>query len=89
MAITLLNNFNKLKDNFKSDTGLEANKENMSLYIQYYNARMNDMSYQIIHEFATQYINKTDQLPSKFRLELSDMLRTHEVIQEIRVALKK
>lgn len=41
MAIEIKNNFNSFKTSFKKDTGLEAS-DNMSLYIQYYQARVTD-----------------------------------------------
>ena len=40
------NNFDAFKKDFKTDTGLKA-EDNMSLYIQYVNARLMDCSMQI------------------------------------------
>lgn len=78
MPIEIENKFLKLKDDFKKDTGLEFNKENMGLYIQYVNARFNDVSCQVLQGLTHQLLNKLNFLPGEFRLELSDMIRTHE-----------
>ncbi len=81
--IQIKNNFSALKHEFKTDTGLEANKENMSLYIQYYNARMNDYSYQILHGATHLLMNKIDFLPSQIRLQIAEMIRDHNVIKDL------
>ena len=78
-AMTITNNFTGFKEDFKTDTGLEFTKENMLLYIQYYNARVNDLNYQYNKE--SKY--KLSQLPNEIRNEISDLLRTHEVIKEL------
>jgi hypothetical protein len=81
--VTILNNFLKLKDDFKADTGFEFNKENMSLYIQYFNARMNDKSYQTIHTLTEKLINKIDFLPDQIRLRIAEMITTHPTIKQL------
>ena len=40
-------NFNKFKSDFKVDTKLEADA-NMALYIQYVNARLADINFQLM-----------------------------------------
>ncbi len=89
MATEILNNFPKFKDQFKTDTGLEYNKENMSLYIQYFNSRMNDMAYQTTHLLTHQLLNKLNFLPGEIRLAMAEMIREHEVIKQIVASLKK
>jgi arginyl-tRNA synthetase len=43
MAIQIRNRFPDFKTDFKNDTGLDFNKENMSTYAQYVNARCSDI----------------------------------------------
>lgn len=81
--IQIENKFLKLKEDFKSDTGLEFNKENMGLYIQYFNARCNDISCQVIQGLTHQVLNKLDFLPSQTRLQIAEMIRDHEVIKKL------
>lgn len=83
MAIKLENKFLKLEDEFKTDTGLEFNKENMGLYIQYFNARCNDISCQVLQGLTTEVLNKIDHLPGQTRLEIAEMIRSHEVIKQL------
>jgi hypothetical protein len=54
----IVNNFHKLKDEFKTDTGLDANT-NLSLYIAYYQGRFSDMAYQA----TAHLLNRMDTLP--------------------------
>jgi arginyl-tRNA synthetase len=44
--VQLVNNFAKFKPEFKIDTGLDAD-QNMSLYVQYVNARLADYNIQM------------------------------------------
>lgn len=44
--IDLKNNFLEFTKEFRTDTGLDY-KTNIELYIQYYNARMTDRSFQL------------------------------------------
>ncbi len=81
--IKIENKFLKLKEEFKSDTGLEFNKENMGLYIQYFNARCNDMSCQVIQGLTHQLLNKLDFLPSDIRLQMAEMIREHDVFKQL------
>jgi arginyl-tRNA synthetase len=76
------NNFNLFKKDFQSDTGLKAD-EQLGLYIQYFNARVNDINAQISAEILNNINVKIDQLPNNIRLSISEMLRTHEVIKQI------
>jgi hypothetical protein len=48
MAITLKNNFKAYKQDFKADTGLDADS-NMALYINYVTARNSDYNMQIFN----------------------------------------
>lgn len=80
--IKIQNNFSKFKADFKSDTGLDADKE-IGLYIQYFNARMNDMSYQVIHGVSHLLLNKIDFLPSSIRTQISEMISQHPIIKDI------
>lgn len=81
--IQIENKFLKLKEEFKSDTGLEFNKENMGLYIQYFNARCNDISCQVIQGLTHQLLNKLNFLPGDIRLQMAEMIREHEVIKQL------
>ena len=83
MAITIENKFLTLKDEFKSDTGLEFNKENMEFYTQYFNARCSDITCQVIYGLASNLFNRLNEMPGQTRLEFADMLRTHEVIKDL------
>lgn len=78
----LKNNFNSFKQDFQNDTGLKPD-ENLSLYIQYYNARVADIGFQYTMELLNNVYLKIDHLPSNIRLEIAEMLRTHEVIKKI------
>jgi 5-methylcytosine-specific restriction endonuclease McrBC GTP-binding regulatory subunit McrB len=78
----LKNNFDSFKQDFQNDTGLKPN-ENLSLYIQYYNARVADIGVQYTLDLLNNIYVKIDQLPSNTRLAISEMLRTHEVIKQI------
>jgi hypothetical protein len=80
--ITIKNNFSQFKTEFKADTGLDA-QGNMELYIQYFNARMNDKTFQINYHLTHLLLNKLDFLPHEFRLEMAEMIRNHEVIKEL------
>ena len=55
----------------------------MGLYIQYFNARCNDISCQVIQGLTHQLLNKLDFLPGQTRLEIAEMIRSHEVIKEL------
>jgi hypothetical protein len=46
MAINLKSNFENFKKDFEKDTKLKV-QDNMELYIQYYNARVNDYHMQL------------------------------------------
>ena len=56
------NRFNDLKKDFKTDTGLDFNKDNMELYIQYFNARMTDHSNQVLQTLTNEIVNQVDRL---------------------------
>ena len=52
------NNYNRFKEDFKTDTGLEA-ESNIQTYISYYNARIADNTLQIL-SFLTKSISSTN-----------------------------
>ena len=64
MLYNPINNFKNLKNDFKLDTGLDADKE-LALYLAYYNARMSDMNYQINHELTKLLEGVVKDLKSK------------------------
>lgn len=84
MAVTInyQNNYGKLKEDFKNDTGLDANKS-IPEYIAYYNARMNDKQYQMDFQLAEIFLNKIDQIPDIIRLRIAEMITSHPVIKEL------
>ena len=79
MSLTIYNNFPKFKEDFKTDTGLEFSKETISMYTQYFNARINDINCQYMSDLKF----KIGRLPNELRNEISDLLRTHEVIKDL------
>ncbi|MGG9970389.1 hypothetical protein ACQ33O_01240 [Ferruginibacter sp. SUN002] len=81
--VEIFNNFKNLKNDFKADTGLDVNSENMSTYIAYYNARINDMSYQTLKLLNHQLINKIDHLPDMIRLRIAEMITDHPIIKQL------
>jgi hypothetical protein len=73
MAHTIYNNFGKLKQEFKADTQLDADK-NMEMYISYFNARMSDKIFQYNHIIATELVNGLAHLPANMRMQIAEML---------------
>ena len=65
-TIKLASNFKIFKEEFKTDTGLDYNEANMSLYIQYYNARMCDNLLQMM------VIYKAELFPNSKLIQLSN-----------------
>ena len=55
----------------------------MDLYIQYFNARCNDISCQVIQGLTHQLLNKLNFLPGDIRLQMAEMIRDHEVIKQL------
>lgn len=86
--IEFKNNYTGFQDDFKKDTGLNA-KTNVETYIQYYNARINDMSYQLSWHGLELLGNKLDFLPDTIRLRIAEMIREHDTIKEFKQLLKK
>lgn len=77
MGITTLNyknNYGKFKDDFSKDTGLDASK-NVSEYINYFNARMTDMNYQMNYQLAERYLNEISFLPGNIALRTAESLK--------------
>lgn len=77
MALTTLNhknNYSKFKEDFSKDTGLDASK-NVSEYINYFNARMADMNYQLNHQLAERYLNEISFLPGNIALKTAESLK--------------
>jgi hypothetical protein len=85
--IKISNRFKSLYDEFKTDTGLVA-KDNLEVYIPYFNARMNDVTNQILQGFVELELNKIDFLPGQIRLQMAEMIRSHEVIKDLVSSLK-
>jgi hypothetical protein len=81
--LTIHNNFEAFKNDFKKDTGLDVTKETMSTYVQYYNARCNDRSVQILTWLTDHLMLQFKILPNDIRLQIADMIRTHETIKEL------
>lgn len=65
MALTIKNNFNTFKQDFKKDTGLDPDV-NLETYIAYYNARINDYNMQTNAAMLNEIVN----LPSRLSFEL-------------------
>ena len=59
--IEFKNNYQTLKDEFKNDTGLSADKD-IAVYIAYINARMTDNLYQLNYKGLEILLNKIDEL---------------------------
>ncbi len=80
MAVTLnfKNNYDTFKEDFKKDTGFDAVK-NPTEYINYFNARMTDMNYQLNHQMANVYLNEINFLPRNIALRMSESL--NEIIK--------
>ncbi|MDZ7775963.1 MAG: hypothetical protein U5L09_10410 [Bacteroidales bacterium] len=62
--IDLKNNFGNFKQDFKKDTGLDAD-QNMDAYIQYVNARLADYNFQMNWEIMNELINLPDLIKFK------------------------
>lgn len=86
--IKFLNNYDKFKEDFKKDTGLNASND-VTSYIAYYHARISDMEYQLNFQALNLILNKIDFLPDTIRLRIAEMIREHEVIKEVVKLLKK
>jgi len=83
MPITIENRFLKFKSEFKNDTGLEFNKENMSLYMQYICARCEDTNCQVLQGLTHHLLNKIDFLPDQIRTRLGEMLTEHPTVKQM------
>jgi hypothetical protein len=59
--ITYQNNYDKFFEDFKKDTGLDP-KRNAAEYIAYFNARINDMNYQLNHQLGEAFLTKMESL---------------------------
>lgn len=59
MTRQIKNNFSAFKADFKKDTGLDFNPDNMDKYIAYYHARMTDNSAQYIAYLLDDIANNT------------------------------
>jgi hypothetical protein len=60
-TISYQNNYGKFTDDFKKDTGLDP-KKNTTEYIAYFNARINDMSYQLNHQIGEAILQKMESI---------------------------
>jgi hypothetical protein len=52
------NNFEKFKADFEKDTGHKV-ETNIEMYVQYYNARINDINMQMTHMLLEELISVT------------------------------
>jgi len=80
--IQIHNNFQKFKADFKSDTGFNA-EEKMDLYIQYFNARVNDYSAQVLHGLTHELLNKINFLPDTMALRIGEMINQSHAIKQL------
>lgn len=80
MATKIINNYDNFKTDFKKDTGLEV-KDNLELYIQYFNARSNDISSQILRVLTHDLVNEVKQQPDHLVLRMMEALRSNKVIK--------
>ena len=71
--INIKNNYGTYKIEFRTDTGLDAD-ENVSEYINYFNARMADINQQLLIALT----NKVDLMPDTVSSHFSQMFLTHE-----------
>ncbi|GAB4337593.1 MAG: hypothetical protein OHK0038_16030 [Flammeovirgaceae bacterium] len=69
--VQLVNNFAKFKPEFKIDTGLEAD-QNMSLYVQYVNARLADYNIQMAVHTMGEIIKLPNSLAASVKASLSE-----------------
>ncbi len=58
------NRYNEFKQDFKKDTGLDYNAQNLEMYIQYYNARVNDQNTLANFQMLVRLENKLSELIS-------------------------
>lgn len=68
------NSYQNLKLDFKKDTGLDAD-ENIAIYIQYYNARINDLSMKYL--FQIQQLLNTESnkgMPDTLKNQLYQLI---------------
>jgi len=72
--LKFINNYDKLKQEFRKDTKLDPDK-NVSEYIVYFNARVNDMTYQFHFQLANRYLNEISDLPSKIGRSVAQALK--------------
>ncbi|MGF7074764.1 hypothetical protein [Mucilaginibacter sp. 3215] len=70
---TIQNNFNNLKDDFKKDTGKNAD-DNIELYIAYFNARMTDRIMQTNHIMVNELANGLHILPDAIVRRMAEMI---------------
>ncbi|MEO6136467.1 MAG: hypothetical protein ABIP35_15010 [Ginsengibacter sp.] len=58
--IEFKNNYEIFFDDFKKDTGLDA-KRSIAEYIDYFNARINDMNYQLNWQIGEAILKKIEE----------------------------
>jgi hypothetical protein len=59
--VIAINRYNIFKQDFKKDTGLDYNAQNLERYIQYYNARVNDQNSQVCFNMMVRIENKISE----------------------------
>lgn len=81
-TINYQNNYDKFKQDFREDTGLNPNTD-IAEYIAYFNARMNDKNYQMSFQLAEIFINRLDALPDTISLRIGEMLNDCTILKQI------
>ncbi len=72
MLVTIKNNFETFKNDFKKDTKLDANS-NMAIYVNYITARCADYSMQM----SVAIYKELDLLPQYVANKLATLLKQH------------
>jgi len=67
-------NYQTYKSDFKKDTGFDADKDT-ALYIQYYSARMNDLSMQYLFKIQQILVMETREgIPSTVKNQIQQII---------------
>ncbi len=64
--VTIQNNFDAYKSDFKKDTGLDSHA-NPAIYIAYYNARVSDVTMQLTQGLLREIMNNSDTIINLLR----------------------
>lgn len=77
--MTIKNNYETFKTDFKKDTGLDYNKDTVSEYLQYLNFRTSDNQMQILISISNELFN----LPDIIRLRMGEMIASHDTFKSL------